>query len=161
MSEHNYGHGFYKLFSWLGGFLSPFVLLLFRLVFGWLFFRAGLAKFSDIGGTIEAFEGMGVAAPFFNAWLVAFVETLCGIALFLGFASRIAAFPLVITMIVALYIADFEVVANFFNDPKAAVVGPAPVPFLMASLAVLCFGPGCFSVDYLVEKFWCKNHCDV
>lgn len=158
MSEHYYCKGFYKLFIWLANFLSPFVLLAFRLFWGWLFILAGIDKFSDMDKVVEFFTQLNLPAPTFNAYLVATVELVGGAALFLGFASRLITLPLIIIMVVALFTAHAQATFHLLSDPLV-FIAQAPVTYLMATLTVFLYGPGCFSIDCLIEKVCCKNQC--
>lgn len=134
----------------LAYFKSPFLLAL-RLVWGWQFFQAGKGKLGNIGPVIEFFQGLGIPFPAFNAHLVGITECFGGLFLLLGLASRMAAIPLTITMVVAYLAADFEAVKTFFTDSDAFVKA-APFPFLITSLTVLIFGPGIFSIDALIRR---------
>ena len=54
-------------------------------------------------------------------------------------------------MVVAYFTADHEAFVSFFSDPDK-FVGAAPCTFLCASLLILIFGPGRFSLDALLER---------
>ncbi|MGB6682168.1 MAG: hypothetical protein WBH24_00835, partial [Candidatus Acidiferrum sp.] len=50
--------------------------------------------------------------------------------------------------------ADHEALFSIFSDPDKFTAA-APYVFLVASVIVLLFGPGIFSIDALVNKvFW-------
>ncbi len=79
-------------------------IVLIRLAVGLaVFFPEGLQKllFPDILGA-GRFAGIGIPSPEFFGPFVGVVETVCGLLIILGLATRWASIPLIITMIVAL-----------------------------------------------------------
>jgi len=153
-----------------GSFLQHFLLLFFRLYWGFSFFQAGFGKLSNIENPIAFFTKLGIPFPTFNAYFVGGVEMIGGLLLLFGLASRIAAVPLAITMIVALLTAHMSATSEMFAalvnihgniDAFMAKMGKftdeAPFNFLMASLVVLCFGPGKISIDFLLEKIFSRK----
>ncbi len=77
--------------------------LLIRIILGYVFLVAGLQKFifpEDMGP--GRFIEMGFPIPVFTAYFVAFFETLGGLFILIGFAARLAAVPIIITMAVAI-----------------------------------------------------------
>ena len=129
---------------------SP-LLLAVRLYWGWQFFTAGKGKLLDLPATAGFFKELGIPLPMANAVLAASTECFGGLLLLLGLASRITAIPLIVTMIVAYLTADIDVVKGIFSDPDA-FVSASPFLFLFASLLVLVFGPGAFSIDRLLAR---------
>jgi len=75
-------------------------LLVLRLTLGGIFLSYGLQKLTNIEGTIAVFGTLGFGA--FWAWLVALTETIGGIAVIVGFGTRIAASFLAIIMLVVI-----------------------------------------------------------
>ncbi len=158
-SEHHYCSGFYKALICLGNFLAPFLLLILRVFFGVLFAVAGLAKLSDASSVAEFFASVEIPMPLFMVYLVGLVELICGAALVVGFLTRLAVIPLIITMVVAYLTVHSESIYIFQEDPTAIVV-EKPFGFLLTSILAFCFGPGVISVDYLIERFVCRDKCD-
>jgi putative oxidoreductase len=146
----------YKGFIHLGCFLKPYFLLVIRLFWGYTLFKIGMGKLGDIGGTTELFQKLQIPYPELSAWVVALFETLGGAALFLGLFARLFSIPLIIIFITALFTAHFPETKEIFQNHLQFAVQP-PVTFLLVSLAVLCFGPGAFSIDALFKKRCC--HC--
>lgn len=142
---------FYQGLIAVGDFLQPFFLLAIRLFWGWQFFKTGIGKFADIGQVASYFETLRIPAPELNAYLAAAAETVGGLFLLLGFASRLAALPLMGTMVVALLTAHREATLMILDDP-VAFVGQPPFTFLMAAAIVFIFGPGSISIDGLIKK---------
>ena len=130
---------------------SP-LLLVVRLYWGWSFFQTGKGKLGDLGKVTEFFQSLGIPAPGVNAALAGTTECVGGLLLLLGLASRPAALALTFTMIVAYLTADLDVVKNIFSDPDA-FLGADPFQFLFASVLVLAFGPGFFSLDRLIQWY--------
>lgn len=127
---------------------SPFLLAV-RLYWGWQFAQTGWGKLGDIDKVINFFTNLGIPAPALNAWFISGLEFVGGILLILGLGSRLIALPLTIDMVVAYVAADREALGNIFSDPDKFYAA-APYTFLFASLIVLIFGPGKFSVDAML-----------
>jgi putative oxidoreductase len=129
---------------------SPFLLAV-RLYWGWQFVQAGWGKLHDIGKVIGFFTDLGIPAPVLNAYFVSALEFGGGLLLLLGLGSRLIALPLVIDMIVAYITADREALFSIISNPDKFTAA-APYTFLVASLLMLIFGPGRFSLDALVTR---------
>jgi len=129
---------------------SPFLLAV-PLYWGWQFMQAGWGKLHDIGKVIGFFTDLGIPAPVLNAYFVSALEFGGGLLLLLGLGSRLIALPLVIDMIVAYITADREALFSIISNPDKFTAA-APYTFLVASLLVLIFGPGRFSLDALVTR---------
>jgi putative oxidoreductase len=134
---------------------SPFLLAI-RLYWGWLFLQSGIGKFGHIEKVVSFFTDLGIPAPTLNAYFNASLETVGGILLILGLASRLISVPLLINMIVAYITADREALTAFFSE-SGKFFGADPFPFLLVSLLVLIFGPGKLSLDTLVAAWWKKR----
>jgi len=124
---------------------SPLLLAL-RLYFFWQLFQTGEGKLAHLGKISEYFSSLGLPFPTLNAFLAGTVETFGSLLLMVGLASRLAAIPVTVTMIVAYLAADSDAITRMFSDPDKFVQA-APFPFLLAALVVLAFGPGRFSID--------------
>lgn len=140
----------YKL-TFLGSYLQSPLLLFFRLFFGFGFFQAGYGKLQNIPHFQEYLSTLSIPFPTFNAYFVAGVETLGGLLLIVGFLSRLISIPLVANMVVAYLTADFEAAKALFSKPDMFFAA-APFLFLLTALLVLAFGPGKFSLDYLIAR---------
>src|ERR1700733_3174252 len=127
---------------------SPFLLAV-RLYWGWQFMQTGWGKLTDIGKVIHFFTDLGIPAPVLNAYFVSALEFGGGLLLLLGLGSRLIALPLVIDMVVAHITADREALFSLLSPPHKFTPA-APFTFLVASLVVLIFGAGWFSLDALV-----------
>ena len=127
---------------------SPFLLLI-RVYWGWLFLQSGIGKFGHIDKVVSFFTDLGIPAPTLNAYFNASLETVGGILLILGLASRLISVPLLINMIVAYITADREAFTSFFSE-SGKFFAADPFPFLLVSLLILIFGPGKIAVDSLI-----------
>lgn len=146
----------YSLFlKGLQSLQSPFLLAI-RLYWGWQFWQTGTGKLADMSKVIDFFTSLGIPAPAFNAYFVAYLETVGGILLILGLGSRIISVPLVVDMIVAYVTADREALRSIFSDP-GKFYNADPFTFLFTSLMILIFGPGLFSLDMLIRRYLTKR----
>ena len=131
---------------------NDFTLTLIRLVLGIVFFAHGAQKmlgwFGGYGfhGTMGSFTGMGIPAPL--AFLAICAEFFGGLGLIVGLLSRIAAFGIIVNMLVA--IATVHVHNGFFMNWFGKQKGEGFEYHLLAiamGLAILIKGAGALSVD--------------
>lgn len=134
----------------LSSLQSPFLLAI-RLYWGWQFAQTGWGKLHNIGKITGFFSSLGIPFPAFNAHFVSGLEFIGGLLLILGLASRVTGFLLAGNMFVAYWTADHDALVSIFSDPGKFYVAD-PYTFLFASLMVLIFGAGLFSLDTLVCK---------
>ncbi len=143
----------YALFLKVANSLQSPFLLAVRLFWGWQFIVAGKAKLADIPTFVDRFAGWGVPAPNLTVHFIASLEVVGGCLLMLGLASRLIALPLTINMIAAYTIADREALKAVFSlSDGDKFINAAPCTFLIASLIILTFGPGFFSLDTLIAS---------
>jgi putative oxidoreductase len=120
---------------------------LLRIVTGVIFFLHGWQKLFEMGhgGVTGFFTSLNVPLPAVAAAIVIAVELLGGLALILGFLTRLAALPLAIDMLVALVLVHLK--NGFFIGNT---VGYEFVLLLAAASASLFFlGSGAFALDNL------------
>jgi putative oxidoreductase len=128
---------------------SPFLLIV-RLYWGWQLAQSGWGKLHNIGKVTEFFGSLNLPAPGPTAYAISTLELVGGILLFLGLAARLIAVPLTINMLMAYIVADREALFSVLSDPDKFYAA-SPYTFLIASLLVLIFGPGRFSIDRLLK----------
>jgi putative oxidoreductase len=148
----------YLLLIKVADMLQPVILLVFRLTWGWQFFISGKGKLVNHGDIVEFFTSLGIPLPDLNAWFVAGLECVGGILLILGLASRPIGLMLTVNMIVA-YLSvsdDREKVVHIFKDLDPFLQAD-PFFFLLTALLVFAFGPGMFSLDYILSKTVFRN----
>lgn len=131
---------------------STFLLLL-RLYWGWNFFLTGKGKIFNFEDTVKFFTELGLPLPSLNAALAASTECFGGLLLILGLGTRLVSLPLAFTMVVAYITADREALTQFWDNADPFFQA-APFPFLFATLVLLFFGPGRFSLDQLIATRW-------
>src|ERR1700759_1098900 len=129
---------------------SPFLLLV-RLYWGWQFMTTGWGKLHNLPRVTEFFSSLGIPAPGFTAQAIATLEFLGGILLIVGLANRVIGLLLACKMCVAYLASDLEALKWIFSDP-GKFYNADPFTFLMASLIVLIFGAGYFSLDYALSR---------
>ncbi len=129
---------------------SPLLLVL-RLYWGWSFFQTGKGKLTHFAATTEFFTSLHLPFPAVNAALAATTECVGGLFLMAGLATRLAALPLTFTMMVAYLTADREALNAIFSDTDKFTEA-ARFLFLLVSVIVLVFGPGVFSLDWLIGR---------
>lgn len=121
---------------------ASLAILIGRILLAIMFVLAGFAKLTDIAGTAGWFGSIGLPAPTILAVLVGLLELAAGLAILVGFQTRIAALALAAFTIGATLIAhlDFADMTQFlFFQKNFAIVG---------GLLVLAFtGAGALSVD--------------
>ncbi len=93
-------------------------------------------------GDVAEYGGLFALFPAFFAWMGAFSEAVGGIMLALGFKTRVAAFLIICTMLVAIFFQKWGYLWS---------VLPA-LSFLWVSLYQLLLGSGRFGLDYLMAK---------
>jgi putative oxidoreductase len=139
----------YRLLVAGASYLPSPLLLAVRLYWGWSFFQTGKGKLMNHDQVTEFFTSLHIPMPGLNAWMAGATECFGGLLLLAGLASRATAIPLIITMIVAYLTADLDVVKNIFSEPDKFTAAD-PFLFLLASLIILAFGPGAFSLDRII-----------
>ncbi|HTM18642.1 MAG TPA: DoxX family protein [Terracidiphilus sp.] len=135
------------LASLAGRMQSPFLLAI-RLYWGWQFAQSGWGKLHRLDQVTEFFASLNIPMPHANAVMVSNLEFFGGVLLILGLASRLTGLVLTGNMLVAYVTADREALTSVFTDPGKFYAAD-PYTFLFASLMVLIFGAGFFSLDAL------------
>lgn len=147
----SYASSVYRLFDKLTGYLQSPFLLAVRLYWGWQFAQSGWGKLHNISHVTDFFSSLNIPFPHANAVLVSNLEFFGGILLILGLASKLTGLVLTGNMLVAYVTADSEALHSIFSDPGKFYAAD-PYTFLFASLIVLVFGAGLFSVDAFIKK---------
>ena len=140
--------------------------ILIRLLVGLaVFFPEGIQKliFPEILGA-GRFANIGIPYPDVMGPFVGVVETICGSLIIIGLLTRLAAIPLIITMIVAIVSTKVPILLGhdfwIFHLPKLARYGfwsmmhEARTDFdmLLGSLYLLIEGAGLWSVDAVLSR---------
>ena len=142
-------HGYRFLTRAANSLQSPFLLAV-RLYWGWQLMQSGWGKLHNLAGVTTFFTSLGLPAPHFTAIAISNLELFGGALLALGLGSRVIGLLLTGNMFMAYVTADRAALLSVFSDP-GKFYNADPFTFLMASLLVLIFGAGFFSLDRAVE----------
>ena len=142
---------FYSILVRAVSLLQSPLLLAVRLYWGWQFFVTGRGHLQNLGKTTEFFQSLHIPMPHFNALLAGGTECIGGLFLLAGLGARLVSLPLIFTMIIAYVTAESDSLKKIFSDPDKFVTA-TPFLFMLACLIVLAFGPGVFSLDWIIEK---------
>jgi putative oxidoreductase len=139
--------GYYCIFKHYAAWLDSPFLLLVRLYWGWQFTQTGWGKLHNLPHVREFFASLDIPAPGLMAPAIASLEFFGGILLIVGLASRLTGLMLAFNMFVAYVTSDREALGSILSNPGKFYAAD-PFTFLFASLIVLVFGAGFFSLDY-------------
>lgn len=119
-------------------------LLILRVTAASFMITHGYPKFLTLmeGGEIAFYDFIGIGMTASLA-LAVLAEFICSILLILGLGTRLAALPLIITMLVAAFAVHAD---DPFGKKEFALL------YLLIFTTLLVFGPGKYSVDRLIEK---------
>ncbi|HEY1861771.1 MAG TPA: DoxX family protein [Gemmataceae bacterium] len=134
--------------EWLGRFPFWILQLGLRVGVGLVFFNAGLLKYGSFDSTIALFRDVykvPLLPPAAAAGAATFFELACPILLFAGLATRFATLPLLGELVV-IELFVFPVTALSDNLFWGTVL-----------IFILTRGPGVFSLDYLIERYFTKH----
>ncbi len=119
-----------------------------------MFAQSGYGKlFKNHDGVVSFFTSLGIPAPALNAWFIGGVEFFGGLLLIAGLATRVFAFLLSCTMLVATLTAilpDLKKDGKYSNVTDLFFV-PEVLAFLLLFWMVFS-GPGAASLDRLVAR---------
>ena len=126
---------------------SPFLLFV-RLYWGWQFAQSGWGRLHNLGRATDFFASLGLPAPHATVVFISLLELVGGILLIAGLGTRLTGLFLAGDMIGAYLLSDRDALAAIITNP-GKFYGADPYTFLFASVILLAFGPGRFSIDYL------------
>ncbi len=116
--------------------------LLARAIVGTVFVQSGWGKLHSLDNVIAFFRELGIPWPEVQAPFAATNEFICGALVLLGLATRFAAVPLIVVMVVAIKTAiwpNLETVSGILNASEFLYIA------LLVWLGIN--GPGAVSVD--------------
>jgi putative oxidoreductase len=128
---------------------SP-LLLAIRLYWGWQLVQTGLGKLRNQERVVEFFTSLNIPFPAINAHFVSGLEFFGGMLLIIGFLARPISLMLTFSMLVAYWTASRDALLAIFSDPGKFYAAD-PFTFLFAAILIFAFGPGLFSLDYLLQ----------
>ena len=126
--------------------LKDGVLVLLRLNLGILFASTGWGKVHDLATVTGFFTDLHIPFPAFNAVLVGYTELIGGVLLVIGLATRLAALPLIISMIVAILTAKLPDITGV-----ADLASTDELTYALVLCVLVVFGAGRLSGDSLVR----------
>ncbi|MBA3447988.1 MAG: DoxX family protein [Pseudaminobacter sp.] len=121
---------------------SAALIALGRVLLSVIFILAGFGKLTGIAGTAGWFGSIGLPFPTAVAVLVGLLELFGGLAILVGFQTRIAAIALAVFTIAATLIAHLDLadqVQFLFFQKNLAIAG--------GLLVLAAFGAGALSID--------------
>ncbi|HEY6728541.1 MAG TPA: DoxX family protein [Polyangiaceae bacterium] len=118
-----------------------------RLTVGYAFLTTGWGKLHNLERVAEFFSSLSIPAPAFHATFVSCIEFGCGALLLLGLLTRIAALPLIGTMVVALLTALWPDI-----DGLSGLVGTLEFTYIALLVWLAVRGGGPLSLDHLVLR---------
>jgi len=127
------------------------LLLLLRLYWGWAFFLTGKGKLANLQMPTEFFQSLRIPFPHEQAILAGTTECFGGLLLLAGLFGRLISIPLAILLTVAYLTADLDKVKMILSDPDKFLAADEFL-FLFVVVLVLTFGPGKFSIDWLIKR---------
>ena len=133
--------------EWLERFPFWILQLGLRIGVGLVFFNAGLLKVKSFEFAVKLFQveyKVPLLDPATAARITTFVELVFPVLLFVGLASRLSTLPL----LGEISIIQIFVYKQAWTDH---------VFWVSALLLVLTRGPGVFSLDYLIERYFVKR----
>lgn len=131
---------------------SDIVLLIVRIGIAALMLTHGIPKLGMLisGEPIKFPEVFGISSNISLA-LAVFAEFLCSVFILIGFGTRLAVIPLIITMLVAVFVIHF---ADPFSKKEMGLL------FLLVYIFLLNAGSGKYSIDAVVNAKINPTHQD-
>jgi putative oxidoreductase len=122
--------------------------LLARVVIGVVFTHSGWGKLHNLDQVARFFASLGVPFPELQAPFVASVELVCGAAVLAGLATRLAAIPLIGTMVVALATALASKISG-----ANSLFGLAEFLYVVLLVQLVVGGAGAVSLDRFAARW--------
>lgn len=127
------------------GWLPP---LLLRLTLGVVFLQSGWGKLHHLEQVAGYFSSLGIPAPHAQAVFVSSLELFGGACLLAGLGTRFLAFPLGVTMVVALATAKASEIATW-SDALTQI----EFLYLVMLGVLILHGAGAVSADGLIVRW--------
>ena len=152
MATSNSSHPTFSYTDGIAATWNDFLLLVGRVLLGWLFLASGSGKLVNIPGTTAYFTNLGISAPQLCSWFAGIVEVVLGAALILGAATRYAALGSLVWVIIATAIAH-----RYWTYPAQAQVAQynnflKNIAIIGGVLYIFVTGAGRYSIDAMLAK---------
>jgi len=136
------------------------VILLIRILVGWVFLSEGIQKFlfpESLG--VGRFVKIGIPLPQLMAPFVGVTEIICGALLLVGLFTRLACVPLLIDICAALYSTK---IITFMKNGFWGTLHEArtDVSMLLGLIFLLLVGGGTLALDARYPEGWIQSHED-
>jgi len=127
--------------------LHDLTLFLFRIILAIGFYSPAMMKVKNLEGVAEWFGSMSYPFPMVSAILAMTTEVLGIVLLTLGFGTRVIALPMMFVMVVAIF------TTHISNGFAAGDNGfEIPLYYFLMLFALVVYGSGKFSLDYLLGR---------
>lgn len=124
------------------------VILLARIIFGFLFLSHGITKLHTYVHVPEMFpDPIGLGSTV-SLWMVLFAEILCTTGFILGALFRLCLTPMIFTMCIALFVIHAD-------DPLDTK--ELSMMYLVIFALLYITGPGRYSIDGIFKRFYQKR----
>lgn len=119
-------------------------LLLLRVTIASFMLTHGFPKFLKLieGGEIAFYDFLGIGATA-SLFLAVLGEFVCSLLVLLGFATRLASIPVIITMFVAAFLVHAD---DPFGKKEFALL------YVLGFTTILVFGAGKYSADHVLSR---------
>ena len=121
--------------------------LLARLTIGAIFVPTGWGKLHNLPDIVSFFRQLGIPYPEIQAPFVSSIELVCGVLVLVGLATRLAAIPLIGTMVVAIATAVWPQL-----DSAREIFGKEELHYIALLAYLVVSGPGLVALDGLVAR---------
>ncbi|MCR4265572.1 DoxX family protein [Nitratireductor sp. ZSWI3] len=118
------------------------LVLIGRILISVIFITSGFSKLTNIGGTAGYFGSVGLPLPLVTAWIVALLELLGGLAILVGFQTRIAALLLALFSVASALVAHFD-----FGDQMQSIQFMKNLAIAGGLLILTASGSGTLAVE--------------
>lgn len=124
--------------------LKDLALLVIRLGSGAMMLTHGIPKIGRLfgDGPVKFADPFGLG-PEISLGMAIFAEVICAVLVMVGFKTRLATIPLILTMLTATFYVHW-------NDPFGKK--ELPLLYVCVFLGILAFGAGKYAVDHFVKK---------
>jgi putative oxidoreductase len=121
-----------------------YTILMLRIIVAVFIITHSIPKMNKLlaGGEIQFPDPIGMG-PAISLGLAVFAELFCSILIGFGFLTRLAVFPLIITMAVAAFVVH---AGDPFKQKELSLM------YLVLYIVLFIVGSGNYSVDYFISK---------
>jgi putative oxidoreductase len=126
---------------------ESFTVMLLRGLVGLIFVLHGWGKVSDVAGTAQNFQSLGIPEPQVMVYVAIAGEFFGGLGLLLGFLTRFAALGTLCTMLVGIITVHLG--KGFWNHNGGYEY---PLVLALVSMFFVAYGAGPYSIDAMLQQ---------